>query len=84
MIRHKKLIHIEKVQLCIQFTDGDCIYGESCWSSHKSSGKKLSYEFKCNHRHGKKIFVKNHNIGRNDGQINTKIDDGGKIVTNDI
>ena len=78
MIRHKKLIYKEKVQLCIQFTGG------SCWFSHKLSDKKLSYEFKCNHRHGRQIFVKNHNIGKNDGQINTKIDDGEKIVTTDI
>ena len=49
LMRHKKLTHIEKVQLCIQFTGGDCTYGESCWFSHESSGKKLLYEFKCNH-----------------------------------
>ena len=31
---HKKREHAEKVQLCINISNGECIYGNGCWFKH--------------------------------------------------
>ena len=45
---HRKLLHIEKVQFCVNFNDGKCTFGDTCWFSHDTSSKRSCQEFKCN------------------------------------
>ena len=45
---HRKLNHIEKVQICVNFDDGKCTFGDTCWFSHDTSSKKSIQVYKCN------------------------------------
>ena len=45
---HKKFVHIENLQLCINFNKGKCTYGDECWFSHDPNSRKLLHEFRCN------------------------------------
>ena len=45
---HKKVDHLEQVQLCIKFSDGKCTFGDTCWFSHNPNTNKSWPDFNCN------------------------------------
>ena len=46
LMRHKKVPHEEKVQLCCNYASGTCDFGdEECWFSHEEKYEPI---FKCN------------------------------------
>ena len=37
---HKKKKHLENVDVCWHYLDGDCSYGEHCWFKHENKNNK--------------------------------------------
>ena len=38
--KHRKSDHIENVQICKMYKEGNCTFGEHCWFSHESTENK--------------------------------------------
>ena len=49
LMMHKKRDHIERVQLCVNFDDGNCDFGDACWFSHETSSTKTCLVYSCNY-----------------------------------
>ena len=47
LMKHRKIDHEEKVNLCNLFLEGICVFGEECWHSHKNETSKSLPEYWC-------------------------------------
>ena len=46
-MEHRKETHIEKVQQCSYFLEGNCDFNDECWYVHSSTQSDGVIEFKC-------------------------------------
>ena len=47
LMKHRKLVHEEKVKDCNLFMEGICPFGDECWYKHQENSRKQIPEYKC-------------------------------------